>query len=184
MANIYIPYGSVEGQTARIVEYIAELVRAHGHEAETVDLKHSAGGGIPSGQDAVIVAASVHMGKHEGFVVDFVRENRAGLERLPSALISVSLAAHGDEHDAEGFVTEFEEQTGWHPAHVGIFAGALLYTQYNFLKRQMMKKIVRDKGSTDLDTSRDYVYTEWDGVKRFTEDFLAGIPAPSGQEQA
>ena len=125
MANIYIPYGSVEGQTARIVEYIAELVRAHGHEAETVDLKHS-GNSIPSGHDAVIVAASVHMGKHEGYVVDFVRTNRAELERLPSALISVSLAAHGDEHDAEGFVTEFEEQTGWHPAHVGIFAGALL----------------------------------------------------------
>lgn len=30
-----------------------------------------------------------------------------------------------------------------------------------------MKKIAKDKGSTDLDTSRDYVYTEWDGVKRF-----------------
>lgn len=184
MANIYIPYGSVEGQTARIVEYIADLVRAHGHEAETVDLKRSAASSIPSGHDGVIVAASIHMGKHEGFVADFVRQNRSELERLPSALISVSLAAHGDEHDAEGYVAEFEEQTGWHPAHVGIFAGALLYTQYNFLKRQMMKKIVRDKGSTDLDTSRDYVYTEWDGVKRFTEDFLAGVPAASGQERA
>lgn len=184
MANIYIPYGSVEGQTARIVEYIADLVRAHGHEAETVDLKRSAASSIPSGHDGVIVAASIHMGKHEGFVADFVRQNRSELERLPSALISVSLAAHGDEHDAEDYVAEFEEQTGWHPAHVGIFAGALLYTQYNFLKRQMMKKIVRDKGSTDLDTSRDYVYTEWDGVKRFTEDFLAGVPAASGQERA
>ncbi|GAC1599833.1 MAG: menaquinone-dependent protoporphyrinogen IX dehydrogenase [Pseudarthrobacter sp.] len=182
MAKIYIPYGSVEGQTTRIVEYVADLIRAHGHEAETVDLKHS-GGTIPDGQDAVIVAASVHMGKHENFVVDFARKNRAELERLPSALISVSLAAHGDEHNAEGYVAEFEEQSGWHPAHVGIFPGALLYTQYNFLKRQLMKKITKDKGSTDLDTSRDYVYTEWDGVKRFTEDFLAGVPEPSGQER-
>lgn len=179
MANIYISYGSVEGQTARIAEYIAELIRSYGHEAEAEDLKHS-GGTLPGGQDGVIVAASVHMGKHESFVVDFVRKNLAELERLPSALISVSLAAHGDEHIAATYVAEFEEQTKWHPSHVGIFSGALLYTRYNFLKRQLMKKIVKDKGSTDLDTSRDYVYTEWDGVKRFTEDFLAGLAAPSG----
>jgi menaquinone-dependent protoporphyrinogen oxidase len=165
------------------VEYVADVIRAHGHQAETVDLKH-AGDTVPDGQDAVIIAASVHMGKHEKFVLDFARKNRAELERLPSALISVSLAAHGDEHSAETYVAEFEEQTGWHPAHVGIFPGALLYTRYNFLKRQMMKKITKDKGSADLDTSRDYVYTEWDGVKRFTEDFLAALPERSAQDRA
>ncbi len=59
-----------------------------------------------------------------------------------------------------------------------------------------MKKIASDKGSLDMDTSRDYVYTEWDGVQRFTEDFLAGLAArrvssgqavsvrPRAQEQA
>ena len=180
MANIYVPYGSVEGQTAQIAEYIAELIRAHGHQAESADLKH-AGDALPAGYDGVIVAASVHMGKHEGFVTDFVKKNRGELDRLPSALVSVSLAAHGDEESAEGYVEKFEEETGWRPAHVGLFAGALLYTHYNFLKRQLMKKITKDKGSPDLDTSRDYVYTEWDGVQRFTEDFLAGLAAPAGQ---
>lgn len=34
-----------------------------------------------------------------------------------------------------------------------------------------MKKIVRDK-DLGTATSRDYVYTEWDGVRRFAEDFL------------
>ena len=179
MANIYVPYGTVEGQTAQVAEYVAELVRAHGHQAETADLKHSEHS-LPGGYDAVIVAASVHMGKHEKFVTDFVQKNRGELERLPSALISVSLAAHGDGENAESYVAKFEEETGWHPAHVGMFGGALLYTHYNFLKRQLMKKIVKDKGSADLDTSRDYVYTEWDGVQRFTEDFLAGLPAPAG----
>ncbi|MDI3212473.1 flavodoxin domain-containing protein [Arthrobacter sp. AL12] len=180
MANIYVPYGSVEGQTAQIAEYIAELIRAHGHQAEAADLKH-AGDTLPAGYDCVIVAASVHMGKHEGFVTDFVKKNRGELDRLPSALVSVSLAAHGDEQSAEGYVEKFEEETGWRPAHVGLFAGALLYTHYNFIKKRIMKKIASDKGSPDLDTTRDYVYTEWDGVQRFTEDFLAGLSAPAGQ---
>ncbi|WP_286132642.1 flavodoxin domain-containing protein [Arthrobacter sp. OY3WO11] len=75
MATIYIAYGSVEGQTARIAEYIADVIRAHGHEAETADLKQ-APNSIPDGQDGVIVAASVHVGKHEGYVADFVHNNR------------------------------------------------------------------------------------------------------------
>lgn len=178
MANIYIPYATVEGQTAKIAAYIAAQVRGQGHQADAADLKH-AGDTLPGGYDAVIVAASVHVGEHEKFVTDFVRKNRGELERLPSALISVSLAAHGDAENAESYVAKFEEETGWHPAHVGMFGGALLYTQYNFLKRQFMKKIVKDKGSPDLDTSRDYVYTEWDGVQRFTDDFLAGLATPS-----
>ncbi|MHA7223741.1 flavodoxin domain-containing protein [Arthrobacter sp. RHLT1-20] len=181
MAKIYIPYGTVEGQTAQIAEYMSGVIQAQGHEAQAADLKKAADT-IPEGFDGVIVAASVHVGKHEGYVADFVRKNRAVLERLPSALVSVSMAAHGDETNAESYVERFEAETGWRPAHVGLFGGALLYTQYGFLKKHLMKKIVSDKGSTDTDTSRDYVYTEWDGVKRFTEDFLAGLAAPSAQE--
>lgn len=181
MARIYIPYGTVEGQTARIAEYIADVVRAHGHQADTADLKH-AGDTLPGGYDAVIVGASVHVGKHEAYVRDFVLRNRSELERLPSALVSVSLAAQGDEENAESYVEKFEAETGWRPAHVGLFAGALPYTRYGFLKKHLMKKIVSDKGSPDTDTSRDYVYTEWDGVRRFTDDFLAGLSTPQVQE--
>jgi menaquinone-dependent protoporphyrinogen oxidase len=42
-----------------------------------------------------------------------------------------------------------------------------------------MKKIAGDKpGNLGTDTSRDYVYTEWDGVRRFTEAFLEQLPSP------
>ncbi len=174
MSAIYIPYGTTEGQTAKIADFIMDVVQAHGHTAQTADIKH-AGDAIPEGFDAVMVGASVHMGKHEDYIRDFVQKNRATLESRPSALFSVSLAAHGDAENAESYVEKFEEETGWRPAQVGLFSGALLYTQYGFIKRLVMKKIASDKGSLDLDTSRDYVYTEWDGVKRFAEDFLGRL---------
>jgi menaquinone-dependent protoporphyrinogen oxidase len=45
----------------------------------------------------------------------------------------------------------------------------------------MMKKIAGDKpGALGTDTSRDYVYTEWDGVRRFTEDFLSELAPEAG----
>lgn len=178
MAKILIPYGTSEGQTARIADYISDVLQAHGHQADTLDLKH-ADHDLPDGYDAVIVGASVHAGKHEGYVADFVRRNLPALQNLPAALFSVSLSAHGDPEDAEKYVAEFEDSTGWRPDKVAMFGGALLYTQYGFLKRMMMKKIVSSQGSPDTDTGRDYIYTEWDGVRRFAEEFLVYIkPGP------
>jgi menaquinone-dependent protoporphyrinogen oxidase len=171
MLRVLIPYGTNEGLTAKISEFVADVIRGHGHEATVVDIKGSKAP-KPDDYDAVIVGASIHMGKHENYVLDFVRENRDALERLPSAFFSVSMAAHDDIEEAEGYIEEFARETGWRPARVGLFGGALLYTHYGFIKRHLMKKIARDKGNPDTDTSRDYVYTEWDGVKHFVEEFL------------
>ena len=171
MLRVLIPYGTTEGLTAKISEFVADVIRGHGHKATVVDIK---GSRVPKleGYDAVIVGASIHMGKHEDYVLDFVRENRDALERLPSAFFSVSMAAHDDIEEAEGYIEEFVRESGWRPARVGLFGGALLYTNYGFIKRHLMKKIAREKGNPDTDTSRDYVYTEWDGVKHFVEEFL------------
>jgi menaquinone-dependent protoporphyrinogen oxidase len=180
MSKIYIPYGTTEGQTAAIAEYIAGVLRHHGHEADPVDVNHASDPDL-GGYDGVIVGASIHMGKHDKHVVEFVHKNRGMLERLPSAFFSVSLSAHGDPEEAEGYIEQFEQDTGWRPASIALFGGALLYTQYGFIKRHVMKKIAQDKpGSLGTDTSRDYIYTEWDGVKRFTEEFLARLTIEAG----
>ena len=172
MTKILIAYGTSEGQTAKIADQLADVVRSHGFEVDAVDLKKSNDLRLEDYQ-AVIIGGSIHMGKHQEEVADFVRMNRGVLERLPSAFFSVSLAAHGDMANAEAYITTFEQQTGWHPTKVGLFSGALLYRKYGLLKRWMMKRIVRDKpGILSTDTSRDHVYTDWDQVKRFAEDFV------------
>jgi len=182
--RIYIAYATKEGQTARIADYIAEVVRAHGHQADTVDIGH-AKNGVPAGCDGVIVGSSIHMGKHDKHAAEYVRYNRVALEKVPSAFFSVSLAAHGDEAEAEGYVEAFENETGWHPEQIALFAGALPYTRYGFLKRHLMKKIAGDKpGSLGTDTSRDYVYTDWDEVSRFTEAFLERLLSPDHTARA
>lgn len=177
MTNILIPYGTTEGQTATIAEYIADVIRSHGLEAEAVNIKESPDT-VPVNCDGVIVGASIHMGKHDKRIVEFVEKNRDALERLPAAFFSVSLAAHGDTEEAQGYVEQLERETAWRPARVALFGGALLYTHYGFVKRHIMKRIARDKpGHLGTDTSRDYVYTEWDGVTRFVEDFLTDLTA-------
>jgi menaquinone-dependent protoporphyrinogen oxidase len=177
MLRILIPYGTTEGQTARIADYLAQMIRGWGHEAYPTDIE--AGAPAPAGYDAVIVGASVHRGKHQHGVRDYVRRNLPALEHLPSAFFSVSLAIQeGTEEgrrEAAGYVETFVRETGWRPGKVGLFAGALLYTRYGFFLRWIMKRIARSKGSADLDTSRDYVYTDWSEVRRFAEEFLASF---------
>ena len=177
MKRIFLTYGTTEGQTAKIADFVGDVLRAHGHDTTMLDVKDTTGS-IPEGYDAVIVGASIHMGKHDKHVVDFVQKNLDTLARVPTAFFSVSLAAHGDSAEAEGYVEEFEQKTGWQPDKVALFGGALLYTQYGFIKRHMMKKIAGEKpGNLGTDLSRDYVYTEWDGVKRFAEHFAVDLDA-------
>ncbi len=177
MTKILILYGTTEGQTAKIADFMADVIRSRGDEANEVDIKEVPET-VPTGYDGLVVGASIHMGKHDKHTVEFVRRNRDALDRRPSAFFSVSLAAHGDTDEAEHYVEQFEQETGWRPARIALFGGALLYTHYGFVKRHLMKRIARDKpGHLGTDTSRDYVYTEWDGVRRFTEDFLTYLAA-------
>ena len=176
--RVLIAYGSSEGHTAKIAEYLADMIRGNGCVADPVDLKRSAPPRTED-YDAVIVGASVHMGKHQKYVRRFVKKNLETLKRLPSGFFSVSLAAHAQDKAARkeivGCLAEFAKETGWRPGKVAVIAGALLYTHYGLITRWIMRRIARSKGSPDLDTSRDYVYTDWEGVKRFAEEFLGNI---------
>lgn len=175
MIRIMIPYATSEGHTARIAGCIADVIRSEGYQAVPVAIK-SSGTPTPDGYDAVIVGASVHAGRYQAGIRNFVRKHRATLDSVPSAFFSVSLAAADSTSKAceeARYVEEFVRETGWRPRRVGHFAGALLYTKYGFLTRWIMKRITIAKGSPDTDTSRDYVYTDWDEVRRFTDEFLA-----------
>ncbi len=67
--------------------------------------------------------------------------------------MSLTSANPDDEHTvtAQGLVHELEERTGFDPAMVGLFAGALVYTQCGWFKRRIMRAIVkRDVDDTDM----------------------------------
>jgi menaquinone-dependent protoporphyrinogen oxidase len=111
-------------------------------------------------------------------VRSFVRVNRDAIASRPAGFFEVSLSAAADDEEARAeaarYVDEFLETTGWDPDRVGVFGGALRYSEYGFLKRALMKRIAR--GATgDTDTSRDYEYTDWDAVETFARDFVAFV---------
>lgn len=183
MKPILIVYATREGHTRHIAEHLREALNARGLSAEAFDARAA---DVPdlSQYSAAILAASLHMGQHEKEMARFIERERAALEQLPSAFLSVSLSATGaqDERrpseyrasvtrELEKISNELFEKTGWHPARHAFVAGALMYTKYNVLVRWVMKRIARKEGAS-TDTTRDHVYTDWDALDRFVEEFL------------
>jgi menaquinone-dependent protoporphyrinogen oxidase len=144
----------------------------------TVDLRNRPAPRLES-YDAVIVGASLHGGQYQKEVRRFVRQNHPRLELIPSVFFSVSLAAldpsEAARNDVQRCLDRFSRETGWRPVRVVSFAGALRYTRYGFFTRWLMKAIVYRHGSRDLDTSRDYEYTDWKSVGQFGAEFMEAL---------
>jgi menaquinone-dependent protoporphyrinogen oxidase len=176
-----IVYGSTQGQTHKIAEFAAERWRGQGHDVAVFDAARLTAAVDPLRYDAVLIAASLHAGGYQPAVATFAKEHAAALSSGPSAFLSVSLSAAGeDPGDRAGLQhcdAEFFSRTGWRPAHVHHAAGALAYTRYNFLLRWYMKRIARRRGAS-TDTSRDCEFTNYGALRQFLDAFLAAA-APS-----
>ncbi|MDP1569192.1 MAG: menaquinone-dependent protoporphyrinogen IX dehydrogenase [Vicinamibacterales bacterium] len=174
--RVLIVYGTVEGQTRKIAEYIGQIAGEAGHAVDLRDAATLAPDASIGKPDAVIIGAPVHQGRHPAALRHFVTAHAATLQALPTGFFSVSLASvlTGEEHLAEGrkYVEGFCAETGWTPGVTALVAGALRYSQYDFFKRFIMKLIAREQGG-DTDTSRDYEYTDWSQVRQFAHDVLA-----------
>ncbi len=178
MARILVLYGSTHGHTAKIAEFVGETLRRLGHEAEVVCGAGLAAGFDPSAFDAAIVGGSLHLGRHQACVRDFVIAHRAWLDTVPTAFFSVSLTAVGtkpkEKAAAQACIARFLDVTGWRPGQTTVVAGALPYSRYGFLTRLAMRfQMARAGGPTDM--SQDYEFTDWAAVERFVRDFAVGL---------
>ncbi len=180
--RILVCYGTTEGQTRKIAERVSDIVREHGHEPALFDATE-VGELELSRCDAAILAGSVHMGRYQTALVHHIRRWHEALNTMHSAFISVSLSAAGDdphEHaEADEIAQKMLRDAGWSPDRTLHAAGALRFTQYDFFKRWAMRLIALQR-KQKVDTSVDTEYTDWDAVRRFTEEFLATLPSGGG----
>lgn len=172
-----IAYDTTEGQTRKIAQHIADAISVSGQEVQVIDIRKPHTDFTLDWFDAILVGASIHLGKHSKQLSTFVARNISRLNAVPSGFFSVSLSAAGSEKeraDATRFVEEFLAQSGWKPAMTTTFAGGLLYREYGFLKRWMMKKIAK-QGGKDTDTSKNHEYTDWHAVDQFASEFQVHV---------
>src|ERR1041385_1950333 len=142
MKPVGILYATRQGQTKRIADYLESALAAQGLHVESRNLRYTPSTIWLDGYSAVILAASVRLGRHEPEMIRFVKDHLAELGRMPAAFLSVSLSQAGVELPGATFqqrsaaaasvqkvLQKFFAGTGWRPKRVKAVAGALLYTR-------------------------------------------------------
>jgi menaquinone-dependent protoporphyrinogen oxidase len=171
--NILIAYGTIEGHSRKIAEWIADHVRINGNKSQVIDTSALQGKIDVANYDAVMIVAPVHQRAHPEGVLDFIFAHRDSLNANPSAFISVSLSAAFDAGQAEArsYVGRVLENTGWQPTATHLAAGALRYDEYDYFKEQIVRHVVL-RGHSVEDVKGDHDFTNWKALGRFVGEFL------------
>jgi menaquinone-dependent protoporphyrinogen oxidase len=183
MGRILILFATIDGQTARIADHMAEVLRSEGHKVVTRPARVADAADDTASFDGVIVGCGIRYGSYAKYLAPIVQRSVAPLG-TPTAFFSVCLSADGPgakPATAKGYVDAFLCETAWRPLQVESFGGALLYRRYNPFTRFMMRMISGIAGG-ETDTTRDYEYTDWEAVAGFAREFSARVATRSRHE--
>jgi len=179
--EVPVLFASSEGQTALIAIRLAEVLHAHGLDSQAIDVSTPEAETLDwTNVRGALVGASIHVGKHQKSASRFVHTHAAGLNRVPSAFFSVSLAAASknapEVAEAERLARAFPAEHGWTPLRILSVAGRLACREYNVFIRFVIKQIAKKEGGP-TDTSRDYELTNWEEVERLGREMATAIHA-------
>jgi menaquinone-dependent protoporphyrinogen oxidase len=184
--RVLFVFGTTEGHTRELCQFAARELRQAGHRATVESAGHDETLPDPRPYDALLLAASLHVGRYQAPLVQYARAQHETLNQRHAGFISVSLSAAGlNPHDWEGLeqcVARFEHETQWTPKAVHHAAGAIRYSQYDFFKRLAMKHIAHERGEETV-TTRDYDLTDYGALRQFVLGFVEEI-APRAREGA
>jgi menaquinone-dependent protoporphyrinogen oxidase len=171
-----VAYGTTEGQTRKIAEYVAERIGAAGDSAELLHCEHQSADHQVADFDLVMVVASIHQQAHQKSVTQFVKAHLDALQSKPTLFLSVSLSAAFDDSrdEAQSYVDAFLSDTGWNPTQTHLVAGALLHSQYDYFEEQIVEHVVL-KGREIAWSEGDQELTDWGDLDQTVEAFLQSV---------
>jgi menaquinone-dependent protoporphyrinogen oxidase len=183
---ILVLFSTTEGHTRKLAQFAVARLRGCGHEARLHDVADP-DRPDPAGFEAAFLLASVHIGHYQHSFVEFVGKSHNALNVIPTAFVSVSLSAAGDNpSDLAGIracVDRLEHDTLWHPGAVYHAAGAMRFSAYGFFTKLAIKYIARRRGKS-VKTSKDYDLTDYAGFEAFIHRFSASALSSMPQLRA
>ncbi|NNE51675.1 MAG: protoporphyrinogen oxidase [Sulfitobacter sp.] len=170
--KVLILYGTVEGHTGKIANFVTDQVREAGHEVALVDTDDVAQISF-EGVDAVILAASVHQRRHPKNFEASVSAHREDLRARKTLMLSVSLNAAFPEglEEAGEYLTEMKMRTNFTPDHEMLVAGAVRTGHYDYFAMQVVRHVVLRGRDVDPEAG-EHEFTDWDAVGAQVGAFL------------
>lgn len=167
--KVAVLYSSVDGQTLKIIKRIQQNLVAQVElfnidDNPQIDFSH---------YDKVLIGASIRYGKLRKNMLQFVNNHKQALDKLPNAFFLVCLTARKPEKANPAnntYMKKFDQLSSWQPRLKAVFAGALLYSRYNWWQTLLIQLIMKITGGS-TDTSKDMELTDWQKVEAFSRDF-------------
>ncbi len=169
MANTLMLYSSREGQTLKVLNRIKQMVDG---ECDLVDIHKSPEPDF-SAYDKILVGASIRYGNFHKSLIPFLDKYKAQIDEKPNAFFLICLTARKPEKSSPAtsrYMIKFDQMCSWHPRLKGVFAGALLYSRYNWWQTLIIQLIMKITGGS-TDKSKDIEFTDWQKVDTFARDF-------------
>jgi menaquinone-dependent protoporphyrinogen oxidase len=180
MQPILIAYGSTEGHTRKVAEFIAERLRVRGHRVDVVDVASPLAQQVQPSYLGALLGGSLHQDKHQQSLEEFVKANKPWLGALPLGFFSVSLSAAlpdvQQRAEAQQAADEFLPAHGLRSVATACVAGALKVDELDYFRRFMLRQIAGKLGAgNDLGSAHEY--TDWQQLEAFVDQYLqaAGI---------
>ncbi|MDN2664070.1 menaquinone-dependent protoporphyrinogen IX dehydrogenase [Psychromonas sp. 14N.309.X.WAT.B.A12] len=168
-ANTLILYSSVDGQTLKIINRIKQSIEG---EVTVINVDDKLEIDFTL-YNKVLVGASIRYGNFRKNMINFVNQHKQQLDALPNAFFVVCLTARKPEKavpENNAYMKKFEQLSAWQPQHKAVFAGALLYSRYNWWQTLLIQLIMKMTGGS-TDKTQDMELTDWQKVEQFGEHF-------------
>lgn len=172
-------YGTTEGQTRKVAEFVKASLETEGHAVELYDSRRRLLDLDLTAFDGVVMAASVHQKKHQETITNFAIAHKAQLQKMPSLFLSISLAIAFDDSKAEAqrYVDKFVDYTKFEPQKIVLVGGALRFAEYDFFMGQIVEFVVLRKHP---EITGDHEFTDWDALGADISDFARSVEGSGG----
>lgn len=171
VSKTLVLYSSVDGQTLKIINRIkqpltGEVIVLNIDDNPTIDFAL---------YQKVLIGASIRYGNFRPNIIKFVNQHKAQLDTVCNAFFVVCLTARKPEKavpENNAYMKKFDQLSQWQPQLKGVFAGALLYSRYNWWQTLLIQLIMKMTGGS-TDKTQDLELTDWEKVDSFAQDFAA-----------
>lgn len=160
--KVLITYASKYGSTGGVADAIGKELCSKGVAADVALIKNA---GNLSSYQGVVIGSAIYMGKWMSEALDFVKENRDILSKIPVAYFLVCMTLATQTEDNRAKVLSYMDPIlkaapDIKPVAIGTFAGALDYNNLSWLN----KKILKSKETPEGD------FRDWDAIRAWARE--------------